>query len=194
MRIVGGRARSIRLAVPQSGLVRPTEDKVKEAMFAALGSVEGCAVLDLFSGSGALGLEALSRGAAKVVMVEREERHVAAMRANLAAVQKAMMCSGSGDGVGEAQIVRSDVRSAMRTLTGKFDVILADPPYHPGSGEYGGRELLLDANCMRLAADNAVLVLEHDTATRDLPWAPQGPWRLLKSRGYGIRTVSFAVV
>ena len=193
MRIISGRARSIRLVVPQSDKVRPTEDKVKESLFATLGAINGCAVLDLFSGTGALGLEALSRGASQVVMIEREESHVAAMRSNLAAVQKAIRSSGaSQDEIGTAQIIRADVRTALKSLQGKFDIILADPPYHPAPSEYGGRELLLDDALLRIAADDAIIMLEHDTATKDLPWAPLSQWQLLKSRAFGIRTASFA--
>ena len=175
--------------------MRPTEDKVKESLFATLGDISGCAVLDLFSGTGALGLEALSRGASQVVMIEREESHVAAMRTNLAAVQKAISSSGaSPDEIGTVQIIRADVRSALKSLSGKFDIILADPPYHPAPGEYGGRELLLDDALLQLANDDAIIMLEHDTATKDLPWAPHSQWQLLKSRAFGIRTASFARV
>lgn len=193
MRIISGRARSIRLIVPQSDKVRPTEDKVKESLFATLGDINGCAVLDLFSGTGALGLEALSRGASQVVMIEREELHVAAMRSNLAAVQKAINSGGvSPNEVGAVQIIRADVRTALKSLAGTFDIILADPPYHTAPGEYGGRELLLDESLLRLAADDAIIMLEHDSATKDLPWAPLSSWQLLKSRAFGIRTASFA--
>ncbi len=87
MRIVSGDARGIRLTVPEEGEdIRPTEDRVKESLFSTLGDFTGTAVLDLFSGTGALGLEALSRGAARVTMVERDARHAEVIRRNLAAV------------------------------------------------------------------------------------------------------------
>ena len=76
MRVISGKAGGIRLQAPDGDAMRPTEDRVKEALFATLGNLQGLRVLDLYSGSGALGLEALSRGASEVVMVEKNPRHI----------------------------------------------------------------------------------------------------------------------
>ena len=190
MRIISGRARGIRLAVPEDDAIRPTEDKVKESLFSTLGTLEGAVVLDLFSGTGALGLEALSRGASRVVMVERDARHLAVIRRNLAAVLKSM---GGAEAAGEAVIVAGEVAGCAAQCSGPFDFVLADPPYHPAQGEYGARELLLDAALAGvLCNEGTILALEHATDVRGLPWAPSSPWRLLKERSFGIRTVSYA--
>ncbi len=190
MRIVSGWARGIRLQVPQDDAVRPTEDKVKESLFSTLGDLRDARVLDLFSGTGALGLEALSRGAAKVVMVEKDPRHAAVIRTNLANVLKAIAPNPAG----QATLRTEDAKSAAEHLLPgeQFDVILADPPYHTQKGQYGARELLLDESWLAHATDETILVLEHATDVRDLPWAPRSKWRLLKERTFGIRTVAYA--
>lgn len=188
MRIISGYSRGIRLVAPEGPDIRPTEDKVKESLFSTLGDLSGLAVLDLFSGSGALGLEALSRGAARVVMCERAPRHVAAIRTNLAAVLKAFAPHQPG----QTQILEADVRKCAGILAGEhFDIILADPPYHTAEGEYGAHELLSDNAMAALANEDTILALEHASAIRDLPFAPASPWRLLKSRAFGIRAVSY---
>ncbi|MBQ4479418.1 MAG: 16S rRNA (guanine(966)-N(2))-methyltransferase RsmD [Victivallales bacterium] len=192
MRIVSGDARGIRLTVPEEGEdIRPTEDRVKESLFSTLGDFTDTAVLDLFSGTGALGLEALSRGAARVTMVERDARHAEVIRRNLAAVRQAIQARGRLPG--EALLLVAEVARVPEQLPSvKFDFILADPPYHPADGEYGGRELLLDERWMNFCGDRTLLALEHSTDTLDLPWSPRSPWRLLRKRSFGIRSVSFA--
>ena len=117
----GGR----RLTVPADDGVRPTADRVREAWFSILGAqVEGAAVVDLFAGSGALGVEALSRGARTATFVDLNQRSLAAIRANIAAL-------GLAD---RAVVVRQD---ALRFVTGpvRFDLALADPPYGLGLAE-----------------------------------------------------------
>lgn len=190
MRIVSGWARGIRLTVPQDDAIRPTEDKVKESLFATLGDLREKKVLDLFSGTGALGLEALSRGASKVVMVEKDPRHSAAIRENLANVLKAIAPNTPG----ETSLRTEDVKGAASHLPQNeiFDLILADPPYHTQPGQYGCRELLEDDAWLNHANADTILVLEHATDVRNLPWAPKSRWRLLKERTFGIRTVAFA--
>jgi 16S rRNA (guanine966-N2)-methyltransferase len=115
-RITGGELRGRRLYVPKKG-VRPTMGKVREAIFSMLGSVDGAQVLDLFSGSGALGIEALSRGAADAVLVDT---HPAPARRNVDDLE-----------LGErARIVRADSsRFLKRAEPGSFDLVLCDPPY-----------------------------------------------------------------
>lgn len=192
MRIVAGDARGIRLAVPEEGeALRPTEDRVKESLFATLGDFSGASVLDLFSGTGALGLEALSRGAAQVVLVERDARHAETIRTNLAAVCHAIAARGREPGV--AKVLVAEVAKIPEILSPEyFAFILADPPYHPAAGEYGARELLLDERWTAFADAGTLLALEHASDVLDLPWAPRSPWRLVRKRVFGIRSVSYA--
>lgn len=124
MRVVAGTYRGRKLVVPAGRTTRPTADRVREAIFSSLGSVEGLRVLDLFAGSGALGIEALSRGATTVTFVDRDARAVAAIRRNLDAL-----------GV-EAELLRSDYASYLRTARQsgqRFDLVFIDPPYRLAS-------------------------------------------------------------
>jgi len=116
IRVTGGELKGRRLYVPKEG-VRPTTGKVREAIFSMLGSVEGASVLDLFCGSGALGIEALSRGATQLVLVDTQ---TAPARRN-----------ADDLGLGErAQVIRADaLRFLRRAEQGPFDLILCDPPY-----------------------------------------------------------------
>ncbi len=157
MRIIGGLAGGIRLNAPEGRAVRPTEDRVKESMFGTLGDLRGKVVLDLFSGTGALGLEALSRGAASVYFFEKEKMHVDYIKANLAAVRKSI-----GPEAGSTRIICADAKKAPEMLVGvKPDVILADPPYAAGVEEYGAAGLILDEKLAAWAGQGCLLVLEH---------------------------------
>src|SRR5258705_4935116 len=121
MRVTGGRLGGRRLVAPPVG-VRPTADRVREALFARLPALDGVCVLDLFAGTGALGIEALSRGAARAVFVDRSNASLAALRRNLRTLELDA-CT---------RVVRGDVRGALRRLAGerlRFDLVLADPPY-----------------------------------------------------------------
>jgi 16S rRNA (guanine966-N2)-methyltransferase len=189
MRIISGKARRIQLKCITGRDIRPTGDRVKETLFSMLGPLDGLRVLDLFAGTGALGLEALSRGAAQVVLVERERRHAEVLKENLAVVAKAM------GGVPEeaVRIVSCDVRSFHKRipeLAGTFDIILADPPYATAEGDYGGPELLRDAEFAAWAGPRALLMLEHDAESLP-PWAPLSHWRFIKNRQIGNTTLSF---
>jgi 16S rRNA (guanine966-N2)-methyltransferase len=154
-RIVAGSARGRRLAVPPHG-VRPTTDRVREAMFGALdarlGAWAGRRVLDLYAGSGALGLEALSRGAAYVLLVERDRRTLPVLRANLAAV-----------GIHGAQVLARDVVDLLADPDGRqqrgYDVVLADPPYEMPGRAVGALLVALDEGGW--LAPGAVVVLER---------------------------------
>ena len=188
MRIIGGLAGGIRLNAPEGRAVRPTEDRVKESMFGTIGDLRGKVVLDLFSGTGALGLEALSRGAASVYFFEKEKKHVDYIKANLAAVQKSI-----GPEAGNTRIICADAQKAPEMLMDvKPDIILADPPYAAGVEEYGAAGLILDEKMAAWAGQGCLLVLEH-AENNTLPWDEQRHWRLLKTRVYGIRAVSFAI-
>ncbi len=122
MRIVAGTAGGRRLAVPAGRDTRPTSDRVREAVFASLlsarGSLDGAVVLDLFAGSGALGLEALSRGAAVTVLVERDPTAAATARANVASL-----------GLAGASVAASPVARYLARRPTPADLVFADPPY-----------------------------------------------------------------
>ncbi len=131
MRIVAGQHRSRRLAVPPGTGVRPTSDRAREAVFASLGpAVLDARVLDLFAGSGAMGLEALSRGAASCLFVERDAAALAAIRANVAAL-------GEQE---RATVERASAVTVLRRLVAggeRFDLIVVDPPYDDAPGLAG---------------------------------------------------------
>lgn len=171
MRVVAGTARGRRLAGPRGRSTRPTADRVREAVFnilQSLGVVEGASVLDLFAGSGALGIEALSRGAAAATFVDSDPSAIAVVRANLAATGLE----------GAATVVRIDAARFLREGPGPFDLALLDPPYELGDESW--TELL-----ERLPA--AVAVLESDRAID-----PGPGWELLRSRRYGSTVVTLA--
>lgn len=124
MRIIAGDWGGRRLKTPKGTSVRPTSDRVREAWFSAIGGrVDGATVVDLFGGSGALGLEALSRGARSVVFVERGRPALEVLRANIATL----------GAEAETTVVRGDALSYARGLAAHaFDLALADPPYGKG--------------------------------------------------------------
>src|SRR5699024_5696635 len=121
-RIISGEAGGRRLSTPGGERTRPTSDRVREALFSSLearGVLEGAHVMDLYAGSGALGLEAASRGAASVLLVESDRGASATIRANISDV-----------GVAGARLLSSTVERALdRPATLRYDVVLADPPY-----------------------------------------------------------------
>lgn len=122
VRVIGGEAKGRRLAAPGGKATRPTSDFVREALFNTLQALvhwPGAAVVDLFAGSGALGIEALSRGAASCVFVESDRRAVGVLRANLDAAGVAS----------RSHVVVRDAAAWASTEAGHFDLALADPPY-----------------------------------------------------------------
>ena len=150
MRIVAGRLGGRHLKSPPAD-VRPTSDRVREALFSTLGPIEGLTVLDLFAGSGALAIEALSRGAASAVLVESDRRTAALVRENLDAM-------GIGD---EARLVRGDApREAEKLATAgeRFDLVFIDAPYAEAEALVGGIVPALGDLC----APGARVVVETD--------------------------------
>lgn len=166
-RIIAGFAGSLRLKVPLAG-TRPTSDRVREAIFSALESmdaIDGAQVLDLYSGSGALGLEAVSRGAASVTLVDRANGATKAGRDNAALVRRAAPRGADP----EIQVTSSPVQAFLGGSTRTWDLVFIDPPYELGAAELRHN---LDALVPRLAVD-AVVVLER--SSRDpLPELPAG--------------------
>lgn len=188
MRIISGKAGSIRLQAPPGTDMRPSEDRLKEALFGSLGDLSGKNVLDLFAGSGALGLEALSRGAKSVILVEKKPAHVGYIEQNLAAVRKAM----AGD-CGEVRILTADVQricQILPELAGTLSVVLADPPYNPPAGAFGGKELLQQKDFVAWVGPDCLLALEHQYGD-DLPFYPRSAWRLLRQKRFGSRAISY---
>ena len=164
MRIVAGRWGGRRLISPRGDAVRPTADRVREALFSILGEfVQDARVLDLFAGSGALGLEALSRGAAQATFVDSAAASVAAVRANLEALD------------GEAEVRRADAVRFLGTAKGEtrqYDLVLLDPPYR--LAERLGREL--SETLPAVLAASALVISESDRRAPlplDLPLADE---------------------
>jgi 16S rRNA (guanine966-N2)-methyltransferase len=123
VRVVAGRFGGRRLAAPRGRGTRPTSDRVREALFSTLGPLDGERVLDLYAGSGALGIEALSRGAGSALLVERDARAVAVIRANLGAL---------GLAEPEARVHAGPARSALEHASQRgdtYDLVFLDPPY-----------------------------------------------------------------
>jgi 16S rRNA (guanine966-N2)-methyltransferase len=152
VRVVAGRFGGRTLRAPPGRETRPTSDRVREALFSMLGDVEGARVLDLYAGSGALGLEALSRGAATVTLVDSARAAQTAIAANIAAL---------GAGPPEATLVRAPARSALRDASERgeaYDLVLLDPPYRDAPGL--GREL--SQSLVRVLAPGGRVVAESD--------------------------------
>jgi 16S rRNA (guanine966-N2)-methyltransferase len=163
VRVIAGRFGGRRLQAPPGQGTRPTSDRVREALFSALGDLAGARVLDLFAGSGALGLEALSRGAAHATFVERDRRAAAVLRDNVATL---------GLRPQEAQVLQRDAHAALREAAARgatYDLVLLDPPYRdaPALGP------ALSASLVPVLADGARVVTEADRRTPlELPALP----------------------
>ena len=179
MRIIAGSAGGLRLAAPKRG-VRPTMDRVKAAIFSSLGdTVIGARVLDLFAGSGALGIEALSRGAASVLFVEEDRQSIAAIKENLAKVNLT------------GRIRQENVFDFLRRSAGmeNFQIIFADPPYEQTkSGERYTEKLLSNEVLPQLLDSDGVFVLEK----RPSELIPAtNLWDVVRARKYGATEVLF---
>lgn len=179
LRIVGGEARGRRVRVPEDGRVRPTSDRVKEALFDILGQrVAGSRVLDLFAGSGNLGLEALSRGAAAATFVDRDPRCRQVIGRNLADL-----------GYRErARVLAGDALAVLRRLAARgerFDLVFLDPPYAAGL-LVPALEAVAEGG---LLAEDGLAAAEH--AARDEPPARVGRLVRRARRQYGDTSLSF---
>ncbi len=170
--MIGGELRGRRLSAPAGNAVRPTSDRVREAVFDilfSLGGVEGLQVADLFAGTGAMGIEALSRGAASVTFVEASPVALTALRGNLRSV-------GLAEADGDATVIGADVTSWVATTASRYDLVLCDPPY--GFDQW-------EALVARLPGDLAIL-----ESNAEIP-AAQG-WGVIKSKRYGGTIVTVA--
>jgi 16S rRNA (guanine966-N2)-methyltransferase len=179
MRVIAGSAGGIQLTVPQSG-VRPTMDRVKAAIFSSLADqVIGAPILDLFAGSGGLGIEALSRGAACVLFVEEDRQSIVAIEKNLAKTK----LSG--------RVRQQDVFEFLRrsSLAEKFRIIFADPPYEKTkAGERFTAKLLANKKLPQLLEPDGVFVLEKRPREKILETEC---WNVLRARTYGGTEVLF---
>src|SRR4051794_28934142 len=167
MRVVAGTAGGLKLTAPSGHVTRPTGDRVREATFNALGSmgvVEDAEVVDLFAGSGAMGIEALSRGAAHATFVDHDRRARRAIEANLTT-------TGLAD---RALVVGDEVLDFVEMTERRFDLAVLDPPY-----AYDGWPVVL------AVVDAEVVVLESDR-----PIEPGERWSVARSRSYGTTVVT----
>ncbi|MDQ6767378.1 MAG: 16S rRNA (guanine(966)-N(2))-methyltransferase RsmD [Candidatus Eremiobacteraeota bacterium] len=178
MRLSGGERAGQKLAAPKGKKTRPTSAKVREALFGVLGKrVQGARVLDLFAGSGALGFEAISRGAGSVVFVDHDAGAVMSIRRNAVRLIP---------DIDRWRILPMTASRALRTLRGTFDVVLMDPPYQRGAAEE--LTMLMQRG---LLSENGVAVVEHPSgAQAQLP----SSMRVLKQTKYGDTALTFAVV
>lgn len=167
-RIIAGFAGSQRLRVPGSG-TRPTSDRVREAIFSALDArdqIYGACVLDLFAGSGALGLEAASRGAVAVTLVERNRAAAAVAKTNVKIIESAAEASLLGTQVPRMAVAIQTVQNFLEASSGSYDVVFIDPPYDVGEDELGQ---VLTALVIHLD-DHAVVVVERSTRSPEPSW------------------------
>lgn len=176
MRIISGTLRGRDLGRVPDG-VRPTTDRVRESLFSALGSVEGCVVLDLFAGTGALGLEAYSRGAESVVFVERSKRVARSLRTRL---DKLGLSASDALRVVESAALRALGRLAEEGAPA-FDLVFVDPPYAVG-GESERETILAALFASQRLAPHATVVVEGPTRH---PLSPLPGVRVVDERRYG---------
>jgi 16S rRNA (guanine966-N2)-methyltransferase len=177
MRVIAGSAGGTRLKVPRGMAVRPTSDRVKEALFSILGArVCEAAVWDLFAGSGAIGIEALSRGAAECTFVEKNRLHLGMIKENLARTSLA----------GRARLIGLDVGKALSLLSREerqTDLIFLDPPYQ----ESNVPQVLQAIELSHLLREDGLLVLELFTRSR--LWPKDQPQ--IDQRRYGDTVLAF---
>ena len=182
MRIIAGAAKGLPIQVPR-GEVRPTQDRVREALFNILGSViQEARVLDLFCGSGSVGIEALSRGASSARMVDASRNSVNMAKKNL---ERSGLSGGS--------VVLSDCLQFVRRDFAQYDIIFADPPYCKAIGDRDMIAELLNDRVADLLTPGGYFIAEAqlgygvgDTHRRDFPG-----WKLTDTRSYGGNTILF---
>jgi len=182
VRITGGELKGRRMKGPHGRFLRPTSEKVRKAIFDLLApyDIKG-KVLDLFAGSGALGFEALSRGAEEVVFVEKDKGMADLIKENL----KLLGLEG------KAKVLNMEAKKSLRVLAEKgfiFDLILMDPPYK----DYAKIHLILeDIKAKKLLSSHGLVIFEH--SSRETPPEISG-WKLLSNRRYGDTAISIFIL
>lgn len=183
MRVISGTAGRLKIEAPKS-VARPSTDRLREALFSILGSrVENARVLDLFAGSGALGIEALSRGARSAVFVDCDRHAGKAIERNLKHTRLA----------DKGTLLLREVLPALKGLRGPFELVFADPPYTSTTQDYDhGKALFEDALLPNLVIPEGLLVLE--TGDQEPPeLTADAPWVCEQSRHYGKSHLHFLV-
>jgi len=180
MRVISGSAGGVPLRTPSHG-ARPTMDMVREAIFSSLGDmVIGARVLDLFAGSGAYGIEALSRGAAEAVFVDKHPKSIEAIRFNLERTRL------------DGRVIREDVFKYLQNVDQPFRLIFADPPYSRYSGDRNYALEILQFKALSTAIDpGGILVLERSPVKDE---AASCIWEVTRSKKYGKTEVIFCVL
>ncbi|MDQ4039208.1 MAG: 16S rRNA (guanine(966)-N(2))-methyltransferase RsmD [Actinomycetota bacterium] len=179
-RIIAGLARGRRLAVPRGQVTRPTSDRAREALFSTVDGLmplPDAHVLDLYAGSGALGLEALSRGASHALLVESDNRVARTLQENINFLDLA----GATALVSPVQRLASAQPAQISGTQSPYDIVFADPPYPLPAVEL--RAVLTDLHRSGWLAERAVLVIER--SARDDPWVWPTPLRPIRDRRYG---------
>jgi 16S rRNA (guanine966-N2)-methyltransferase len=178
MRVIGGQFRSRLISMPKGVEMRPTQDKVRQAVFNILADVSGRKVLDLFAGSGAFGIESISRGASHATFVDNNFKCIDTIEANLKSLGIPASCYG---------IIRSDADKAIRSLAegrDKFDIIFMDPPYYRDMA----KKSLISIDEYDILSHIGLVVVEHfkkDILASDLKGLV-----LDKERRYGDTTIA----
>lgn len=179
MRVISGKARGLKLDTPKNQDVRPTTDRVKESLFNIINSyIIDSNILDLFAGTGSLGIECLSRGAKNCVFVDKSKDSINIVKSN---VKKARVEN-------ESTILNVDFKDALKRLSTqnqKFDVIFMDPPYY----ENMFIECLKIIDKFDLLDENGIIVVEHDT--KDLFEDKIGRFNKSREKKYGNTTLTF---
>lgn len=172
MRIVAGKYKGKQLKDNPYRHIRPTTDKVKQALFTKLQfEILGARVLDLFCGTGALGIEAISRGASEVVFVDVNDRSVRLTKENLASLKS------------DAKVIKGDANVVLGFLDGEFDLILLDPPYQSGLYE----RILTKIGERGLLSEDGTIVCEHSRED-DYCWEP---FEVYDEKDYGTITLTY---
>lgn len=177
MRVIAGTAKGTRLKAPKGLAVRPTADRVKEALFSIIaGQIPGCRFVDLFAGSGAVGIEALSRGAARCFFVEKDSSNIKLIRENLELTSLAE----------KAEVIRNDALRALKNMAAennKANLFFIDPPY---KSDLAGRAIEVIAS-EKLLAPGGLIVVEH--AFKEQTWLERFPQR--RQKKYGDTALTF---
>ena len=174
MRVIAGKAKGARLVTVEGLSVRPTTDRIKETLFNILApDLYGCVFLDLFCGSGAIGIEALSRGAEKAYFVDRDKRSISCVRENLRHTHLE----------DNACLMRMDAAAAVRSLNQQkvhADIIFMDPPYGKGLE----KEVLLALSDASSLADTETMIIVEESLDTDLSYLSSGGYSRIRTKAY----------